>query len=1062
MKLIHRTTLHYREGTSDKVYEVDLCEVGAGRYVVNFRYGRRGSNLKEGTKTTQPASETEARKVFDKLVASKVNSGYRDVTNREAEEQGSRGAEENVETQYITSDPRQRAILNCLAKRGTQKWPLERAIWRAGELKIAEATPLLISLLGTGDPFRDYCIAWALGWCGGEEAISALNRLYQNSSTPEFIKRIAWEALLKLADAETARGLRSQVLELLPPHLRQLAQNGPAPALASALKNQLEGSDYQIFVVLDRIYQIDNEYVRPALIETIKTAPLRPNYFQRIRHIYKIAEYRQDAEVFGILAYRFEKEEAMYRSNSYQIYVPGVLNIRRYEYKHNPETRRWERFDNPEFEREMQRPDARVAYSTSTRDYFRRRLWRTLKQLGEEGEPTSYVNMAAGVLKQYSDADAESARQTTFYRYTPNWQRISSTRDWDAYAAYMTFNHILYENSPRYVLMENSQAWRCQEGYKPGSPEPSVREEAFPQLWEQKPEVLLQLLLESKCLPVHNFAVKALKACLSFCTTIDVSTIIELVNQPYEVTADFGFELALQKYDRAAPNLELILALANCRSERARHQAFRWIEEQRERIVGDSNAIASLVTSQHADTRQFARRLLGSSILSDPTAKVLIGRIIGILLTLEPNQTELAKEIGETLLVSFTPQLRSIGFSVILDLLGHQLPEIQELGARILLNHEIPALELPNELIESLLNSPYENVRGIGVRIFGQLPDETLLRRYELLLAMSVHELPDMRSSIRPVIRRLGGEHPDFVTMIAAELIHILMLKERHEGVHSDILHLLKLDLVGWMSGVSRETAMRLLKAQSTAAQELGGLVLIANQEHWTQHFDTSEIVKLASHEILAVREAARQMFLQRLNTFRTDTAELLAAVRILEAKWDDSREFASRIFSTEFSPEDFPPEILVSICDSIKEDVRQFGRDLVTRNFQQSYGDEYLLKFSEHPATDMQLFVTNYLESYAVNNPERLQALTPYFVTVLSRVNKGGVAKRRVFAFLEQEALKSEAAAMVVAEILTRQSVTIAIGDKAKAIQIMLKIHRQYPQIYLPIQVQAVAEVRS
>lgn len=851
------------------------------------------------------------------------------------------------------------------------------------------------------------------------------------------------------------------MLKELPSQLQELARSGPPEAFTSALHPYLEGGDYPTFAILDRIYQIDNEYVRPALIEIIKTAPFRPNYFQRIRHIYKMAEYRHDAEVFGILAYRFEKEEAMYRSNSYQIHVPGVLNIARYEYRQNPQTRRWESFDNPEFDREKKRPDARVAYNNKTHDYFKRRSWRTLKQLGEEGDP-QYVTMAAGVLKQYSDADAEQARQTTLFRYTPNWQRLSYNRDWDAYAAYITFNHILYENSPRYVLMTNSQAWRCKESYKPGDPEPSVREEAFPQLWEQHPEILLQLLLESQCGPVHQFAVKAIKACQSFCAGIDIPTIITLVNKPYEATAQFGFELAVQKYNRAEPNLELILALANCLSEPARNQAFRWIEEQRERFVVDSNAIAFLVTSQHADTRQFARRLLSSSILSDTTAKVLIGRIIAILLSLEPTEADSAKEIGETLLVSFTPQLRSIGFSVILDLLGHQLPEVQELGARILLNHEIPAVELPNELIESLLNSPFENVRGIGVRIFGQLPDEILLRRYELLLAMSVHELPDMRSSIRPVIRRLGGEHPDFAAMMAGELIHLLMLKERHEGVHSDILHLLKLDLVGWMSGVSRETAMRLLKAQSTAAQELGGLVLIANQEHWTQHFDTSEIVKLASHEIFSVREAARQMFLQRLNIFRTDSAELLAAVRILEAKWDDSREFADRIFRTEFAPEDFPPEILISICDSIKEDVRQFGRDLVTRNFQQSYGDEYLLKFSEHPSTDMQLFVTNYLESYAVNNPQRLQDLTPYFVTVLSRVNKGGVAKRRVFAFLEQEALKSETAARVVAEILTRQSATIAIGDKAKSIQIMLKIHQQYPQIPLPIQVQAVVQVRN
>ena len=49
-----------------------------------------------------------------------------------------------------------------------------------------------------------------------------------------------------------------------------------------------------------------------------------------------------------------------------------------------------------------------------------------------------------------------------------------------------------------------------------------------------------------------------------------------------------------------------------------------------------------------------------------------------------------------------------------------------------------------------------------------------------------------------------------------------------------------------------------------------------------------------------------------------------------------------------------------------------------------------------------------------------------------------------------------------VVAEILTRQSATIAIADKAAAIETMLKIRRMYPQIDLPIQIKPVVEVRS
>jgi hypothetical protein len=71
MKLIKQTILVFQEGRSDKVYEIDLCEVGPNRYVVNFRYGRRGSDLKEGAKTTSAVPLAEAEKVFATLVAEK-------------------------------------------------------------------------------------------------------------------------------------------------------------------------------------------------------------------------------------------------------------------------------------------------------------------------------------------------------------------------------------------------------------------------------------------------------------------------------------------------------------------------------------------------------------------------------------------------------------------------------------------------------------------------------------------------------------------------------------------------------------------------------------------------------------------------------------------------------------------------------------------------------------------------------------------------------------------------------------------------------------------------------
>lgn len=1044
MQLISHTTLIYQAGSSDKIYEIDLCQTGENRYLVNFRYGRRGTTLKEGTKTIQAIPLAEAVRVFDKLVDSKIQKGYRD-----SQQPISNPSAPPVITATISNDVRHQVILQHLANRNDSKWSLDRVIWRAGELKIRQAAPLLISLIGTGEPLRDYCIAWALGWCGDDSATASLQQLTQDSSKAEFVRRIAWEALYKLSDEQKQAEMRSQKIVQLPAELCDLAQNGTTEAFKTALQTYLNNSDYKRFAVLDTIYQIDNEYVRPALLDLICDAPFKPNYFKQIRHIFKIAEYRHDAEVFGILAYAFEKE-------------PGTFNnVRTRRRRWDSVNRRYIIIDknSRHYTEELKSPQSTKCYSEQTREYLRRRVWRTLKQLGEEKD-FNYVNMAVSILLQYGDDDAIEVRNTSFSRWNQQHRTYENvSKCWDRYSTYITFNHILYKNSPRYIA--HPQAWRCSQSYQPGDREPNVREEAFPELWQQHPAALLRLLLESQCHPVHQFAVKALQTCSEFCDRLDINTTIQILHKPYEVTAKFAFDLALPLYNPSQPQVNLVLAVANCELQEARLQAYRWIEAQREYFLISTDFIASLVTSQQPETRTFARRLLSSSILDGATARVLIGRIIAVLLSLAPNQTDMARELCETLLLSFTPQLRSLGFGVIIDLLRHPIAEIQALGARILLNHETQAVDLPANLIESLIASPYESVRGIGIRIFGQLPDEKLLNDRTLILAMAVSATSDIRQAIRPIIRRLANSNLDFAGAIASDLLDILIAPQRYEGLRKDIVQMLREDIPGWMSSISKDTTMQLLQTKFSVIQELGGLVLQVNSERFLSELSISEIVKLANNEILSIREAARKMFLQSLKRIRTNSKEMLSAVRLLESKWDDSREFAIRIFSN-FTNQDWTPEVIISICDSVREDVRAFGRNLFTRNFQASYGQEYLLKFSEHPSTDMQTFATNYLEDYAVDNPEHLRELVPYFISILCSVNRGRVAKQRIFNFLDTEAQKSESAAQIVAEILTRQSINVAIGDKAIAIQTMLKINRLYPHLSLPIQLKPVVETRS
>jgi predicted DNA-binding WGR domain protein len=1053
MKLIQQTRLVFQEGRSDKVYEVDLCEVGADQYTVNFRYGRRGASLKEGSKTSKAVPRREAEKIFNELVESKTKKGYR---NADAQVPRETAAPQKVSAP-ADSDARNQAVLNRLAdwQNKKHKWPLERAIWRAGELRITAAAPLLVNPLGSKDALRDYCIAWSLGRCGDHSSVASLTRLMNDSKTADFVRRIAVEALLKLSSEEARAEFRADMIEKLPAELREPARRGGAGNFSTALTSYLEGGDHQRFEVLDTIYLIDNENTRPALIELIKTAPLRANYFQRFRHIFKAAEYRRDAEVFGLLAYRFEKSPPVF----HRTYVPM-----------NKEAR-WPIYLDidgnwiEDARKEILRPESRIGYGARTRAYLRRRVWRALRKMGEAGDP-DYVRMAVGALLPYTDADGVAVKEEPVY--------VPAIRDfkkqyWDAYAPYYPFNFILYRHSPRYFLKNNSWFWQCRDNYKPGDAAPSANEEAFPGLWKQVPAGLMHLIAESECRPVVEFAARALAQCPEFCAALDTEDVMMILSRPYTEAARLGFELAKNRYRIDSPDIKLALAVAECALDEARAEALRWIEASRAVFLADSDFITALVTSQHADVRAFARNLLRSSVFADATARALIARLIAHLLSFAPEQADEARDVADTVLKSFGAQLRSIGITIVLDLLSHPMLEVQELGGNILLLHDTRPENLPAGVIDSLVASEFEAMRGIGIKLLSSLPLAEFATREDQLCSLAMNPHEDVRQAISPLIKTLCQSSATLAERLSGLFLDALFKPEPHEGVHASLARLLQKDVgAGWMRSATRGTAWKLVQAASPQAQELGGILIqykVNSEALFAEGFDFDDLCELSNAEARTVREAAWMMFSKMLNRLQhamnpDHLEEMSKAVRLLDSRWDDSRSFWIDMFRVNFTAEDFTPAILVSVCDSVREDVQQVGRELITRFFKEENGDEYLLKLSEHPSIDLQLFATNYLERYAAGDAARLCELRHYFVSVLSRVNKARTAKNRVIEFLSAEAEKSEEAARVVAEIFARQSVTIAVGDRAAAIEAMLRIREKYPDIPLPIQVRA-PEVR-
>jgi len=1072
VRLVQNIQLFFREGKSDKVYEVDLCEVGPNQFVVNFRYGRRGSKLREGTRTSSPVSRDEAVAIYNDLVVSKTKKGYRETEGAPATQPTP--VVETVVTKPDTpeTDPRAESILARLRERNSSKrnWPLSRAIWRAGEIGLVAAEPLIQACAGEDD-ITEYSVAWALGRLGQVASLPALRSIANNQLRQAHVRQIAREGMRRIADDETRSAMIQEVIEQLPQPLQRFATTATPEVFRNVLSDRLALNDSQDVALLSNLYFIDSEIVRPALLSVLAEIPLRVPYFASIRRIFKAAEFRLDAEVFGLLAHRFETSKHNFRTGFY--YGRG-------KYRHPAVG------ENP-----------KNAFSAQTRLFLRQRTWSTLSRMGKLSEQlgaTSYVRMAVGVLLPFTDDDAFPMR--TDRRYV--WER----RSWEEtyrgeYSPYWAFNQILYGNSARFTALQGNKTFRYADGHKPTDAAPLGREEAFHELWKQEPRGLLHLLTESRCRPVHEFAVKTIRECTEFCAALDVPVIKILLSASYDVTVEFGFELAVKRYDPNRPDADLLLTMANAKLEKARSQAHRWIADHQRTLYADVNFAFGMLTSDFADTRQTARDALHAFPADANSVRSLAGRLIAFLLQLSvepeeiieaelvdevpasasandaaveedaddavatlpepPPNSPLARDITETLLQSyFAEEIAQLGEEVIVDLIQHQIAEVQAFAGEVLLRHRTLSQNPTEAILRQLLDATHPPVRAVGVRLISQLPDDVLTGNINLLAELTRHPHANIRQEIRPVVLRLIESHEQFARDLASELIRRLQIPGAAKGIPTYTSRVLREDFGRFLSHISSEEVWRLLQSRSAPAQEVGGFLLGGNVA--PESLTMENIARLASHDILTVRQAAWKMITEQPDRVK---AELPTVVRILDSRWDDTRQFAFEYMKSNLTENDLTPDSLISICDSVREDVQQFGRGMITKIFRNEDGPHYLLRLSEHPSMDMQLFASNLLVEYGTDYVDRLQQLTPFFVSILSRVNRGRVAKQRVLRFLTEEAEKSLQQAKICSEILARISATCAIGDRAATIEAMVMIRERFPnEIDLPISIKPL-EVR-
>ena len=1052
MKLVKQTVLHFKEGNSDKIYEIDLCSSGADGFFVNFRYGKRGANLKEGSKTPKAVSEAEAEKIFNALVAEKVKKGYADVSEEaetvlnpkfqasQAHDPEAAKRENIVENLRIAAD-------SLKIYKNTRRWAIERAVWKAGQLQIPQAFPHLLNLLGQGSEMLQYTSLWALGRCmtpnhDAQTIQSKLQAQWTKNKDKSKLQRataLAWYSLQK-QQIQTRTTFVQTLQNLLPPNLNQALnqEHNPAKASQQILQNLLFGPQKPSPEFLFYLYLLEDSYpfLRKILFELLQKIPIKAGTWRALRHWFKAAEYRQDGQFLGLLAHKIEAQE------------PLCSTTNKNSYQYISELRR-----RVQVREHLKDNNAHLAFSDRTKAHFEARIHKIWENLGQTQSP-EYLPFALALLLQYNDQTDKGQVDVQYdWKYLEDQERYERlVIYYDTYAEKPWFYKILFGNSSYYHDYKGSYCCR-----PPHNPEktinPQEQTQAWPQLWANRPEVYPHLIIEAKSERIIQFALQRLRLdhpshYQSFNQRLDLNLCRKLVRKPYPSLQKLALERIVELHQIEPTEREVILELLNNAYLPASQQAMQWLKEQATTYLQAPSFVRSLLLHPSPQVRTWISQEIPNLTQTWPVQ--VNQAFIGLLFTelLRPQQSDHnLKTLVQILQGPIQSQLYGLNLGLVQDCLQHSKALVQDFAAQVFSQHQLSADKIPSAVYQLLFNHSNPELRKAGLTRFNQTSLSLRQAHAEWSLDHLLSPYAELRQGLENCYAELWQTQPDFALQTLQTLLPKLLRKESFEGLHAWIRqNLINQYFRPVLAKVERKMIFRLLNSQHLMAQDLAAELIQQHLDPLSLSIDS--IIRLANHELLAVRQVAWQFFENQTARMRYEADQALA---LLDAKWDDSRAFAFQYFQQHFGPQEWTPPTLVAVIDSVRPDVQAFGRRMLDQYFQEEQGLNFLLQLAQHPAPAVQQQAAFYLNTYASKQIKAILELEPYFRTTLGQVNKGRLTKQRVMDFLAEQALENQEVALMAQKIFEDLAAQDLLQDRLWSIGLLYQLQAKYPDLPNP-----------
>jgi len=1009
LKLVKQKTLYFSEGKSDKVYEVDICE-NQDLFVVNFRYGRRGANLREGTKTVFPVAYEEALKIFNTLIESKEKKGY--SANLQTE---------NIAeiTKPTVNTIREKTILKYLEQAVknsyTRNWKVSRIILRAGNLRMISAISLISEFIDSKDQFEQYNAITVLA---SFKNITYKNKILEVFKTAKFSTiggRAACAYVLQFGDALDKKVIQNEVTNFIS---KDTVYSLPIEFLNADAKNAS-------LLYYAYLFAFEDEDLRIEIYKLIEKLPFKANTFKSIRYIFRTAQITNDVQFFSLLSKRFALNKSGYTA----------------DYFYNDKGK-W-----VSVQEEQKKPNPSIAFSSKTKSYFNHTIYKKMYDLSKN-DTEIYIKYATQLLISLNDKE-DDVKEEILYNYDYDWEAQTynnEQRCFPKYANYPALMYVLYGASTRFIQQKDK--WY----YVVNNAEVHQREDFLSDIWNQKPQEVLEILANSKSDVAVDFALKIIDENPHFLNDLSNEIISKLVNHYHPKVIQLIVDILKTRFADSQPEEQIIIGLLNSGNEKALELGFYWLKKYEANYFENEDFIISLLFTNQVEVIAFLSQLYKEKVVYNH--KIEIEKLTSLF----ADNTNFTREfllaitnlIGNT---EFGKLFNRVPAAKITELSNSKLVTNKLFAINLAKHNTTPAYKLFKDTFEDYINADDELLRKAGIEILAHFPDKFLLDYQQEIVSFCFSEYKEVREAIQPTIERLVKLDSKFKQSLLNTLLIVLTEAESYEGLHENSYQILTSYFKDSLTTLSGEQIFSFVLSKYEFAQNLGTPLFEKRIQLST--IPIPKLVRLVDSAVFSIREKVKQFF--EKNSTKINY-ELEDALVIFNAEWQDVIDWAIVYFDEKIRPENWTPDLLLYVCDNVKTVVQAFGMKMITKHFSNEKGLYLLEKLQEHPTKEMQFFVTNYLNVYAKDNPKVILELEDYFRTSLFNINTNRATKTRVYGFLEQEAIKNEEVAKMTIGIINSILDTKIKIDRSKNIDILIAIATHFPALEIPLSIKEIA----